>query len=228
MGEEEDSREQLPRILVHNIRGLKVRRHVSPARSSARDIYRITRSVRRSIRGVRVSFTIFGDHTALYSTKLKGRRPSTPLPIARGAEMHYRATDFAAHLLTGNKHRQFSLRALTAFGSELLTLEITAEERDRALPKHVTIHFFLKDSLVPKELTARAPIWNPDGRWELDFGNRALIPSVRNCIFVQKETNLEFIAVRKVEKHVVEVDAVPVISPLGVFGIVIALFEAHL
>jgi hypothetical protein len=223
--EEEDRTETAPRIFIHNIRGLKVRRHVSPSRSSPRELYRIERSVRRGIRGLRVSFTLFQQNHALYSTKLKGRRSSIPVPIARGGEMHYRDPEFAAYLLSGNKHTQFSLRAITTFGSELLTVKFSIQNGDRPLPRNVELNFFLKDSLVPQKLKSKTPKLNPDGHWGLDFGERPLVPSVRNHIFVQEETDLEFMTVRKVAKHTIEVDAVTLLSSLAVFGIVLSLFE---
>jgi hypothetical protein len=226
MTEEEERVETPARFIVGNIRGLKIRRHVNPSLSAARDLYRIERSVHRSIRGLRVLFTLFHNRQALYSTKIKGRRSSGPLPIARGSEMHYRESEFAAYLLSGNGHNTFSLRARTPFGNEILSIDLCHPKGRRSVPKHIEISFFLKDSLVPQKLVNVDPVWNPDGHWELNFGDRSLIPSIRNHIFVRQETGVEFVAVRKTEKHAIEVDAVQIISPLAVFGIVLALFQS--
>jgi hypothetical protein len=215
----------LPRPpLIGNWHGVTVRRRTDPGQSTVRDLYHCHRRTKHSIRGIRVYFTIFRGQTPLYSTKMKGRRPSYPLPIARGGEMHYTSSEFAAYLLSGNNHTQFSLRVKTAFGNEVLSVSMCHTDGDRTLPKTVSVYFFLKDSLIPQKLVSRRAAVNADGEWCLNFGNRLLIPSVRNCILAG-ENDIEFICIRKVGPDQVDVDAASIVSPLAVFGVVLALFE---
>jgi len=83
--EEEQHKERLiPRIC--DIPGVRVRRRVDPARSRERALYRVQRASTLSLRGRRVRFTISDDSGPLYSTKMKGRRPSGALPIAAGGK----------------------------------------------------------------------------------------------------------------------------------------------
>jgi hypothetical protein len=140
--------------------------------------------------------------------------------------MHYRDREFAAFLLSGNGHMLSSLRARGAFGSELLSIDISRVNSDSSIPKRVQIYFFLKDSLVPQRLVTRKPKFREgDECWELDFGDRPLIPSVKNSIFVGGESDVEFMDLRQVEKNLFEVAAVDVLSPLAVFGVMLAVLQ---
>ena len=223
---EEEAHEHIPAPRIGNIKGVKIRRRVNPAESTERKTYRIVRKNKRSVRGLRVYFTIFDDKVPLYSTKMKGRHPSGPLPIAKGSEMHYRMTDFAGYLLNGNKHSQFSLRAKDPYGNELMSTQFHLHDGRKDAPRDITANFFAADSIVPQKIVNKRPEFNPDGYWELDFGNRRLITSVRNTIFIREEDEVEFVVVRKVSKNEIEVDAVEVMSPLCVFAIVLSLFES--
>lgn len=223
--EEDESQEQVPAPRIMNLRGVKVRHRVDPAHSRDRKLYRVLRWSKRSIRGLRVNFAILDGEKALFSTKMKGRHPSGPLPIAKGREMHYRSGSYAAFLLSGNNHSQFSLRARDQFGNELLSVQYALHEGRRSDPRDIVVNFFVADTMIPNRLVNRRPEYNPDGYWELDFGEKPIISSIRNTIFVRESDNVQFVVVRKVSKDEVEVDAVEVISPLAVFAIVLTLFE---
>ena len=223
--EEDPSQEQSPAPRIGNFRGVRVRRRVDPAASRERKLYRIVRRTKHSIRGIRVNFTIFDKDTPLFCTKMKGRHPTGPLPIAKGAEMHYRSSSFAAFLLSGNNHSQFSLRAREQFGNELLSIQYSLHDGRRSDPRDICINFFVADAIIPERLVNKRPDFNPDGYWELDFGDKPLISSIRNTIFIRETDKVQFVVVRKVAKNEIEVDSVEVISPLAVFAIVLSLFE---
>lgn len=216
---------ELP-ISFHKIKGLTVRKRVDPTASSARDSYQIQRIIKRTVKGKRLYFQIKMGNNVLYSTKMKGKRPDDPLPIAKGSEMHYSSEQFAGYLLSGNKHTIFSLRAQTTYGKELLSILFESPNGDKSLPKKISVTFFLKDSLIPKKLINLDPSINDDGYYELNFHNKQVIPSIKNCILVSEDNKCEFVTVRKVSEDLVEADAVNIISPLAVFGIVLSLYES--
>ena len=139
------------------IKGLTIRKRVDPSVSSARDSYQIERSIKHTLKGKRIYFQIKIGNNILYSTKMKGKRPEDPLPIAKGSEMHYSSEQFAGYLLSGNKHTIFSLRTQTTFGKELLSILFESPNGDKSLPKKISVTFFLKDSLIPKKLVNLDP-----------------------------------------------------------------------
>lgn len=216
---------ELP-ISFHKIKGLTVRKRVDPTTSSSRDSYQIQRTIKHTMKGKRIYFQIKMGNNILYTTKMKGKRPDDPLPIAKGSEMHYSSTEFAGYLLCGNKHTIFSLRAQTTFGKELLSILFESPNGDKTMPKKISVSFFLKDSLIPKKLVNLDPSINDDGYYELNFHNKQVIPSIKNCILINEENKCEYVMVRKVSDDLVEADAVNVLSPLAVFAIVLSLYES--
>lgn len=223
--DEQEINETQPVLRVGNIPGIKIRHRVDPSTTRERVTFRIVRQMKRTIRGLRVYFTIYDGKTPLFTTKMKGRRPDGPLPIAKGGEMHYRDEEFAGYLLSGNNHSQFSLRIKDPFGTEVMAVHFSLHESDKRSPRDVKVNFFIRDSMIPDVLVNKRPEFNPDGYWELDFGDRVLISSIRNVIFVREEDNVEYLCVRKIAKNVVEADAAEIISPMTVFGVVLSLFE---
>ena len=215
-----------PKIIsLSSLRGVTFRKRVDPSTTKSRDEYKITRHTKHTIKGKRVLFEISRNGKILYSTKMKGRRPDEPLPIAKGAEMHYSSKSFAAYLLSGNGHKSYSLRAQTTFGKELLTVAMELTNGEKMLPKTVTVTFFLKDSLIPTKLVNMQPTFHDDGVFTLNFGGKEAVTSIKNCILINQENKVEFLMVRKTSKDVVMADAVNVMSPLSVFAIVLTLFE---
>lgn len=213
----------LPRI--GNIPGIKIRYRSDPGVTKRRVTFRIVRQMKRSIRGLRVYFTIYDKETPLFTTKMKGRKPEGPLPIAKGPEMHYRDNNFAGYLLSGDNHSQFSLRVKEPFGTELLAMHFSLHNGDKRSPRDIRVNFFIRDSIIPDVLVNKRPEFNPDGYWELDFGDRFLISSIRNVILIREEDGVEYLCIRKIEKNIIEADAAEVVSPLTVFGVVLSLFE---
>lgn len=213
-----------PMFRIRDIPGIRIRRRVDPALSRERHLYHVARTRKLSVAGRRTTFTIFDHGNPLYTTKVKGSQLKEPLPIAKGGEMHYRDREFPGYLLSGNKHTQFSLRTADPFGKEQLSLTFSWHNGSKSVPRDISITFFLKDSLVPEKLANKRPQMTGDGEWQLDFSNRPVIASIRNCIFVHSSNGVEFVVVRKVERDMIEVDAVEIISPMAVFSIVIALF----
>lgn len=216
---------QLP-LSFHKIKGLTIRKRVDPTTSSKRESYQIQRAIKYTMKGKRIYFQIKTGNNVLYTTKMKGKRPDDPLPIAKGDQMHYSSKEFAGYLLSGNKHTIFSLRAQTTFGKELLSILFESPNGDKSLPKKISVSFFLKDSLIPKKLVNLDPSINDDGFFELNFHNKHVIPSIKNCILINDENKCEFVMVRKVSDDLIEADAVNVLSPLAVFAIVLSLCQS--
>ncbi|OHT06544.1 hypothetical protein TRFO_25437 [Tritrichomonas foetus] len=212
-------------ISLGKIRGVTIRKRVDPTSTNQREEYKIKRKVKHTLKGARVYFKFISNGKVLYSTKMKGKRPDGPLPIAKGDDFHYSNESFAGFLLSGNNHTDFSLRAQTKYGKEMLSIKMERPNGEKKLPKGIKVTFFLKDSLIPTKLVSLEPAFNDDGYFELNFRNKKVVASIKNCILINSENKCEFMMARKVDKNVVEADAVSVMSPLAVFAIVLALYE---
>lgn len=216
---------QLP-LSISKIKGLPFRKRVDPSVSSSKNTYQIHRQVKHTIKGTRIYFQMKKGNQVLFSTKLKGKRPDDPIPIATGSEMHYSSDKFAGYLHSGNKHTIYSLRAQTTFGKELISILFESPNGDKSLPKKISVTFFLKDSLIPTKLINLEPNFNDDGFFELNFHNKPVIPSIKNCILINQENNCEFMISRKVSDDVLEAEAVNIMSPLAVFAIILSLYQS--
>lgn len=216
---------QLP-LSLSKIKGITYRKRVDPSTTSSKDTYQIHRTIKRTIKGTRILFQFKKGSRILFTTKMKGKRPDDPLPIATGPEMHYSSDKFAGYLLSGNKHTIYSLRAQTTFGKELISILFESPNGDKSMPKKISVNFFLKDSLIPTKLVNLEPTFNDDGYFELNFHNKPVIPSVKNCILIDQENKCEFVISRKISDNIVEVEAVNVMSPLTVFAIILSLYES--
>ena len=72
---------QLP-LSLSKIKGITFRKRVDPLVSSSKDFYQIHRKVKHTIKGTRIYFQFKKGNQILYSTKMKGKHPDDPLPIA--------------------------------------------------------------------------------------------------------------------------------------------------
>ena len=129
-------------------------------------------------------------------------------------------------MLSGNQYLTFSLRARAELGNEIIAVEHVRNKEDKSIPKQIKMDLFLKDSLIPQKLQSKRPIASDDGEWVLDFHSKEVIPSIKNVIMVDESQSLEYLVVRKVDSDIVEADAVPILSPLAVFGFVLTMFIA--
>ena len=212
---------------IHNIKGITVRKRVDPLISNELKLYQCAYKSMHTIRGTRIIIQFSRDGKILYSSKLKGRRPTKPIPIAKGPEMHYSSKEFAGFLLCGNNHNSFSLRAKTEFGKEILSIQISHPNGNKKIPKDISLTFFQKDSLVPQKLVNRKYEFNADGYWEIDFAGKDVSPSTKNCILVNEANDCEYVGIRKVSNSLIEIDSVEIVTPLSVFGIVLSMFLAQ-
>lgn len=215
--------EQLPNL--RKIKGIHIRKRIDPTQTSERELYQIIRNTRHTIKGTRITFQILQNNEILFTTKFKGKRPTNPIPIQSGKEMHYRDKEFAGYLHSGNNHCSYSLRVKTLFGKELISIQFSLHNGQKNIPKDIVVSFFIKDSLIPQRLINMPPILNDDAGYELPFNNKMCIPSIKNCVMINEADQCQFISIRKVEKNLVEIDAVDMISPLSIFGFVLSLFQ---
>jgi len=205
-------------------RSVIIRKRSDPHKSGPNILYKCVRSSTFTIRGRRIHFQFYQGDLPLFHTKLKSKRPTDPIPIQKGTEMHYSSNDFVGFMLSTNDHLDFSLRSQTEYGKEILSIHMTYPNIAMNTPKDIRVNFFIKDSFMPHDLISKKPTMNDDGEWILDFHGKPLITSVKNSIFISETENIEYVITRKTDTDTVEIDAVDLISPLSVFGIALSLF----
>lgn len=210
---------------LRKIKGIHIRKRIDPTQTKERGLYQVIRKTKHSIKGTRINFQILQHGDVLYTTKFKGKRPTDPIPIQSGSEMHYRDKEFSGYLHNGNNHSSYSLRIKTQFGKELISIQYNYHNGVKSVPKDIIVSFFIKDSLIPQRLINMPPILTDDGGYELPFYNKMCIPSIKNCVMINEQDQCQFMSVRKVEKNLIEIDAVDMISPLSIFGFVLSLFQ---
>lgn len=218
----ETNQENEPTFLTSMIK-VPIRKRYSISENSARITYQITRETYVTIKGKRIHFQIYKETKPMFHSKLKGKRPTRPIPIGRGSEVHFSQKDFAAFLLSDPAFLNFSLRAKTEYGKELLSIHAEYRNGDKKLPRIVKINFFAKDSLIPRNLVSKDPVANEDGQYELFFHNKPVISSIKNFIFIDPNSGIEFCCIRRVSKTAFEVDTVDMMSPLAILGLVVAV-----
>lgn len=223
--EEIDQNEGEQLLKLPKINGVHIRKRIDPTQSNERELYQIIRSKRHTIKGTRITFQILQDSEVLYTTKFKGKRPNAPIPIQSGSEMHYRDNEFAGYLHSGNNHCSYSLRIKNLYGKELISIQFNLHNGQKSIPKQIVVSFFIKDSLIPQKLVNMPPTLNDDGGYELPFYNKMCIPSIKNCVMINEVDQCHFMSVRKIDKNMIEVDAVEMISPLSIFGFVLSIFQ---
>ena len=73
-------------------------------------------------------------------------------------------------------------------------------------------------------LFSKQPEINENGDFELYFGGKMIIPSVKNCILIDDIENFELIGLRKIQKNLLEIDSRSDIKSINLFVIGIISF----
>jgi hypothetical protein len=167
-----------------------------------------------TFRGRRTHYQLARDGYPLFHSKSKSWRPSSPIGISFGASSHFSQSDFVAIVVPGPKRRTFAVKH---GNSSLLNIEF-AETRGPH-PKSIRI------SIGSEVFVNQQPKMGDNGHWQLSFGGKLAIPSVKNCIIVS-EANSEIVALqmRRVSASNCELDSFGVFPPLCIFAYAIATF----
>ena len=218
-----DTNQENEKIFLTSNLKVPIRKRFSVSANSSRITYQITRESFVTLKGKRIHFQIYKEDKPIFHSKLKGKRPNKPIPIGNGSEVHFSQNDFAAFLLSDPTFLNFSLRAKTEYGKELLSIHVEYRNGDKKLPRIVKVNFFAKDSLIPPNLISKDPVANEEGQYELYFHDKPVVSSVKNFIFIDPSNGIEFCCIRRVSKTVFEVDTVDMMSPLAILGLVVSI-----
>jgi hypothetical protein len=172
-----------------------------------------------TVRGLRFHFQLALHGTPLYHSKLKRRTPRVPVGISSGFSAHFSQRSFAGFLYPKDKTGKILLTNGSADRVPLLAIEFRAAKGGH--PKDIAC------TLLPQNLAfvSRKAIRHQNGHWNLSFGGKIAVPSVKNCVLVDA-TRPERVALRmrRVSETDCELDSFGVFDPLHVFGYALASF----
>lgn len=192
--------------------------------------FTIKRSTSIMIYGKRIKFSILDGENVLFSSKFKGMEKI--IPISAGAECHMKASEHDAYVITGNDFHDFSLREKSATGREKLTCRFFSYGKTMRTRRSVVTLFFHQSDSESNDyvlrLTSRKPVVDDDGNVLHDFGGRKAVQSIRNVAYIDKESNLDLIYLRKTDDDILELDSKVNIGPLSLFAIAISDFMCNL
>ncbi|OHS93905.1 hypothetical protein TRFO_39944 [Tritrichomonas foetus] len=189
--------------------------------------YNFTYCKKETIKGSRFHFQLTHEGIPLFHTKTKSRHPKKPSVISSGVDCHFSQNNFEGIVKCDQKRHIFSLHQHTIQGPELLTMKITPVKGPVPKNTRIVIHNFQnhKNELAKDLILVNLkPTFDSNGHWNLSFGGKIAIPSVKNCILVKEGSEEAFMSIRRISHSQCEVDASNTFSPLWIFAIVMSSF----
>lgn len=176
--------------------------------------YRLTRDYKNSVRGKRIHFQFSSAGAPMFHSKLKSKTPKY-IFITTGTETHLGSTKFEGVVLVGEHNTTFSLRKDNAYGDEIMSIKYELEKK--GTPRSCVVYFF-NDATPSPPYNNKKPSKVPHnpGSYFLDFKNRMVMQSIKNCI-IEDENGNEVILCAKVEMNSLLVEAKRDINPLCAF-----------
>jgi hypothetical protein len=192
--------------------------------TSSFKIYHGIRHVSRNVRGTQILFTFKLNENVRLTAKFKDREQNF-IPISRGPYVHLSADSWDAVLLYGNRFTDYSLRARTRNGCEVLSLQFRRCQTVVSGPRTLKASFFNQPLSCSARLESSMPVQTKDG-WVLELEGRDTKRSIKNC---KLESNgRPWCYVRKIKTDVIEIEAKAVIHEMCAFSIAGASFLCHL
>lgn len=177
-----------------------------------------TVSVTRVKSGMNVSkFTLeFQNHTKL-TAEVKSKLFSSPTIIIS-------TVDRDNQICTMHITKNTKFVSTTAEGKEIANISVIRPNGSSSFPRSWTANLSGTDK--NHYLKSKQPIITPEGKFELFFGGKMTVASVKNCILIDQDEMFEVIGIRKITKNILEIDARDDYSDLELFQLGIAAFMA--
>lgn len=189
--------------------------------------YVLRRIKTRNLRGRRIHFQLLLDGVPQLCTKLKSDSPEVVL-IAKGETMHFSDAEFAGAMLVRADLCTFSIRHKSQFGEELATVAFTRNyHTDQKSPRSMRVSTYKCPESIERKWTSRQPVQGPLGQWNLDFGDRSIVSSIKNAILIDSN-DTAICALMKSGSGELTIEIYKDVDPLIVFGIGVASFLCKL
>ena len=191
--------------------------------------YQVIRTMSRGLKGKRVHFQLVEDSQPLLHTKIKGDSAET-MYVAKGTDMHFSGSEFEGVILATANMTSYAVRKGSLYGDEYATIRFsTRQGADKGrLPRIMRANIMERPAwLDGPKLVSRAPTRGPLGTWTLDFGERAVVPSIKNAILVDSN-NKEVCAIMKIDEGSLTITTCKGLDPLIVFAMGVSSFLCKL
>ncbi|OHT10351.1 hypothetical protein TRFO_20392 [Tritrichomonas foetus] len=129
-------------------------------------------------------------------------------------------------ILSSNKLTNFSLRKQTRYGNEIMSIKFSKGD-DPKMPRTIQIYANIEDSQKPLHLHSMLPKKTIFGTWQLDLNADHVFTSAKNSRIINDSNETVFIT-RKVERRVLEIEALANFELLQLFAICVASYICKL
>jgi hypothetical protein len=176
--------------------------------------FRFSVSSQLTVRGLRTHYQFSQEGYPLFHSKSKSWSPSAPIGISFGSSSHVSQAAFIAVVIPGAKRRTFTVKQ-----GEADVMQIEFSEVKGPHPKRIRI------SIDNQVFVNQQPKLGLDGHWQLSFGGKLAIPSVKNCVIVpENDSGTVVMQMRRVSGSNCELDSAGMFAPICLFGYAIASF----
>ena len=196
---------------------------------AAKVTYHVIRKTSRGLKGKRVHFQLVQDEQPLLHTKIKSDAPDTMF-IAKGTDMHFSGSEFEGVILATSNMTSYSCRKGGLYGEEYATVKFSKRQgsEKQRLPRIMRATILERPKWMNgAKIGSRAPSRGALGTWTLDFGDRAVVPSIKNAILVDANDE-EVCAIMKLNKGSLTITTYEGLDPLIVFTIGVSSFLCKL
>ena len=168
-----------------------------------------------SVRGKRFHYQLSLDNVPLFHAKLKAPHQKEPFPISAGSETHYSNSTYIME--SNHEGSHFVLKE-----GEKVIFECEMTKQPEEAPKKIEAVYKPEDGPEIRVVN-QEPVKKDNGEWFLDFDGRFAIPSIKNAVLINPESQDVLFNVRKVEPWEINVDSIPGIPHLFLFATIMAL-----
>ena len=169
------------------------------------------------------------DEIIIYTAKFRPSGTNPIISIYKGNIGHLKEDKADGIILTSNKFTNFSLRKQSRYGNELMSLKFIKSTSCVKRPRSIQIYASVESDYNqnhPRPIFLRniEPKKTVFGTWELNLNSKNVLASSKNCRIINDSTKETVFIIRKVEKHVIEIEAMKFFSLLQLFALSISSF----
>lgn len=167
--------------------------------------------------------------TIIYTSKYQKSSINPIISIFEGKNSDLNENFADAVILTSDNLNNFSLRKKSRYGNEMMSLKFIKSVSNVKKPRSIQIYASI-DPEYSKPIFFRnlEPKKNVFGIWQLDLNAENVFSSSKNCRIINNSTKETAFIIRKVEKHVIEIEGLKCFNILQLFALSISSFLCNI
>jgi sensor histidine kinase YesM len=160
-------------------------------------------------------FLLRAGDSPVYYAKSKGFPPSA-VYISRNPDIHIKNGQYDYVMTVDSAQRNFRV-SQKGESDPIATIFIDNQHEDGFGPRRLDVDLMASGHLISKKPVRRG------SRWTLNFHGKYVVKSQKNAILVDEEEE-QVLLVKKIERHVLELEILKNLSQFNVFIIALASF----